>query len=167
MYDISGAIEHSRIFMDNEKVGDDITFSLPELPFMTADYRSGGTINLPLLYRLESMECTISKNGIDPAAAKLMGAGTHHFDFRWAQTVLDDESNLKAIGCKAFIHGVSKKAPSFSVDPGSVSSGEYIYEVLDYQLFIDGKEAIFIDKRNGIIRLGGVDQTKEIRSLLD
>lgn len=167
MYDISGAVEHSRLYVDNEKLGDDITFTLPELSFMTADYRSGGTINLPLLYRLESMEFSISKNGIDPAASKMIGPGTHHFDLRWAQTVLDDESVLKAIGCKAFIHGISKKAPGLSVDPGSASSGEYVYEVLDYQLIIDGKEAIFVDKRNGIIRLDGIDQTKNVRNLLE
>lgn len=52
------------------------------------------------------------------------------------------------------------------MDPGSQSENELGYAVSRYQLFVDGTEYWLIDQLNQILRVGGKDYYKQIRSLL-
>ena len=52
------------------------------------------------------------------------------------------------------------------VDPGNASENEIALAVSRYQLFVAGNEYWLIDQLNTIMRVGGVDYAKDIRSVL-
>ena len=74
--------------------------------------------------------------------------------------------STKTEGCKAFLRCVSKGIPGLSVDPGNTSENEATFAVSRYQLYVGGAEYWLIDQLNTILRVGGVDYAKDIRSLL-
>ena len=82
------------------------------------------------------------------------------------QDVKKADGSTKTVGCKAFLRVVTKTIPGLSVDPGSQSENELGYAVSRYQLFVDGTEYWLIDQLNQILRVGGKDYYKQIRSLL-
>ena len=67
---------------------------------------------------------------------------------------------------QAFLRCVSKGIPGLSVDPGNTSENEATFAVSRYQLYVGGAEYWLIDQLNTILRVGGVDYAKDIRSLL-
>lgn len=86
--------------------------------------------------------------------------GQEAIDNGFADTLLTDE------GCKAFLRCVSKGIPGLNVDPGNASENEIALAVSRYQLFVAGNEYWLIDQLNTIMRVGGVDYAKDIRSVL-
>ena len=52
------------------------------------------------------------------------------------------------------------------MDPGNASENEIALAVSRYQLFVAGNEYWLIDQLNQILRVGGKDYYKQIRSLL-
>jgi len=87
-------------------------------------------------------------------------------EIRWAQDVKQADGSTKTEGCKAFLRCVSKGIPGLSVDPGNTSENEAAFAVSRYQLYVGGAEYWLIDQLNTILRVGGVDYAKDIRSLL-
>ena len=67
---------------------------------------------------------------------------------------------------KAGRYSASKGIPGLSVDPGNASENEIALAVSRYQLFVAGNEYWLIDQLNTIMRVGGVDYAKDIRSVL-
>ena len=59
-----------------------------------------------------------------------------------------------------------KGIPGLNVDPGNASENEIALAVSRYQLFVAGNEYWLIDQLNTIMRVGGVDYAKDIRSVL-
>ena len=59
-----------------------------------------------------------------------------------------------------------KGIPGLNVDPGNASENEIALAVSRYQLFVAGNEYWLIDQLNTILRVGGVDYAKDIRSVL-
>ena len=84
----------------------------------------------------------------------------------WAQDVKLSDGSTKTEGCKAFLRCVSKGIPGLNVDPGNASENEIALAVSRYQLFVAGNEYWLIDQLNTIMRVGGVDYAKDIRSVL-
>ena len=73
----------------------------------------------------------------------------------------------KVVGCKAFLRGVPKVAvPSIEVETGSEIELEIPFSISRYQLFVDGKEIILVDKLAGICRINGTDYAEQVNSLL-
>ena len=91
---------------------------------------------------------------------------TYYDKIRWAQDVKLSDGSTKTEGCKAFLRCVSKGIPGLSVDPGNASENEIALAVSRYQLFVAGNEYWLIDQLNTIMRVGGVDYAKDIRSVL-
>ena len=52
------------------------------------------------------------------------------------------------------------------MDPVNTSENEATFAVSRYQLYVGGAEYWLIDQLNTILRVGGVDYAKDIRSLL-
>ena len=72
----------------------------------------------------------------------------------------------KNIGCKAFIKGIAKGIPGGDLEIGSSFEGAITIAVLRYQLYVDGKEVVLIDKLKGILKINGKDYAKNIKSLI-
>ena len=87
-------------------------------------------------------------------------------EVRWAQDAKYADGSTKTEGCKAFMRCVPKLIPGLSVDPGNPSENEVTLAVSRYQVFVAGEEFCLIDQLNTIMRIGGVDYVKDLRSVL-
>lgn len=115
---------------------------------------------------IEAMEASITKIGIDLGLRSLVKLTSKTIEIRWAQDVKLSDGSTKTEGCKAFLRCVSKGIPGLNVDPGNASENEIALAVSRYQLFVAGNEYWLIDQLNTIMRVGGVDYAKDIRSVL-
>ena len=104
--------------------------------------------------------------GIDLGLRNMMKLESKTIEIRWAQDVKQADGSTKTEGCKAFLRCVSKGIPGLNVDPGNASENEIALAVSRYQLFVAGNEYWLIDQLNTIMRVGGVDYAKDIRSVL-
>ena len=154
------------VYVDGVLAAKDVTIALPPVNLVTADFKAMGTYTAPLPGQIEAMEASITKIGIDLGLRSLVKLTSKTIEIRWAQDVKLSDGSTKTEGCKAFLRCVSKGIPGLSVDPGNASENEIALAVSRYQLFVAGNEYWLIDQLNTIMRVGGVDYAKDIRSVL-
>ena len=106
---------------------------------------------------LAAKDVTIALPPVNLVTADFKAMGTY---------VKLSDGSTKTEGCKAFLRCVSKGIPGLNVDPGNASENEIALAVSRYQLFVAGNEYWLIDQLNTIMRVGGVDYAKDIRSVL-
>ena len=164
--DLNGPVLADTVYDAGKLVAKDVTITLPAINLLTADFKAMGTLTLPIIGQIEAMEASITKIGIDLGLRNMMKLESKTIEIRWAQDVKQADGSTKTEGCKAFLRVVTKTIPGLSVDPGSQSENELGYAVSRYQLFVDGTEYWLIDQLNQILRVGGKDYYKQIRSLL-
>ena len=150
--DLKGPILADTVYVDGVLAAKDVTIALPPVNLVTADFKA--------------MEASITKIGIDLGLRSLVKLTSKTIEIRWAQDVKLSDGSTKTEGCKAFLRCVSKGIPGLNVDPGNASENEIALAVSRYQLFVAGNEYWLIDQLNTIMRVGGVDYAKDIRSVL-
>lgn len=125
-----------------------------------------GTYTAPILGQIEAMEASITKIGIDLGLRNMMKLESKTIEIRWAQ----DVKQARRLHQDRRLQGVPplrlQGHPGLSVDPGNTSENEATFAVSRYQLYVGGAEYWLIDQLNTILRVGGVDYAKDIRSLL-
>ena len=164
--DLKGPILADTVYVNGTLVAKDVTITLPAVTHVTADYRAMGTYTAPMTGQIEAMEAAITKIGIDKGLRSMVQLESKTLEVRWAQDVKYADGSTKTEGCKAFLRCVSKGIPGLNVDPGNASENEIALAVSRYQLFVAGNEYWLIDQLNTIMRVGGVDYAKDIRSVL-
>ena len=164
--DLKGPILADTVYINGVLVAKDVTITLPAVTHVTADYKAMGTYTAPMTGQIEGMEATITKIGIDKGLRSMVQLESKTLEVRWAQDVKYADGSTKTEGCKAFLRCVSKGIPGLNVDPGNASENEIALAVSRYQLFVAGNEYWLIDQLNTIMRVGGVDYAKDIRSVL-
>lgn len=164
--DLKGPILANTVYDDGKLVAKDVTVTFPSVTHVTADFKAMGTLTLPMLGQIEAMEAAITKIGIDLGLRSLVKLEAKTLEFRWAQDVKKSDGSTATEGCKAFLRATSKGIPGLSVDPGNPSENELTYAVSRYQVIVAGTEYWLVDQLNQILRIGGVDYCKDIRSLL-
>lgn len=82
--DLSGPIQGITAYADDGKdpCARDCTVTLPEVSPLTNDLKAGGTLSVPDMSQIDSMETTVSKMGVDAnfgalAAAKSLKSALH------------------------------------------------------------------------------------------
>lgn len=163
---INGPIVADTVYCENQLVAKDVEFTLPEVAPVMADVEAMGTMSVPLWSRLDNMEYSITKIGLDNGLSKLIKPGMKPLEFRFPQEIIDANGNTKVVSCKAFIKGMNTTIPGIGVVPGEASSNELTHMATRYQLFVDGKELLLIDRLATIVRIDGVDYTSGIQSML-
>ena len=161
--DLKGPILADTVYIGGTLVAKDVTIALPAVTPVTADFKAMGTYTAPILGQIEAMEASITKIGIDLGLRNMMKLESKTIEIRWAQDVKQADGSTKTEGCKAFLRCVSKGIPGLSVDPGNTSENE---AKVFSSFFVAGAEYWLIDQLNTILRVGGVDYAKDIRSLL-
>lgn len=162
----SGAVLASTAYVDNELVARNVAATLPEVTAITTDIEAMGTMSLPIWTRLEDMELTITKIGVDLGLAEMLSGSSLSVELRWAQQNVDEFGNAYESGCKAFVTGILKVVPGSEITPGEPTENEVVYGAHRYQLFIDGEEALCIDRFANICRINGVDYAGNIEQYL-
>ena len=164
--DLNGPVLADTVYDAGKLVAKDVTITLPAINLLTADFKAIGTLTLPLIGQIEAMEATVNKVGTDMGLRSMASLDSRTLEFRWVQDVKKADGSTKTVGCKAFLRCVSKGIPGLNVDPGNASENEIALAVSRYQLFVAGNEYWLIDQLNQILRVGGKDYYKQIRSLL-
>ena len=160
-----GPILASKVLCDKEVVAEDVKFTLPEVTFLTTEFAAMGTMELPIALT-EALEAGITYIGTDKGLYKMLGLESKTFEFRYVQNEVKKSGEQVNKGCKAFIKGIAKSIPGGDLEIGSTFEGAIPIAVTRYQLYIDGKETVLVDKLKGILRINGKDYAKEISSLI-
>lgn len=163
---INGPIAADTVYSNNVLVAKDVEFTLPEVSPTMADVEAMGTMSIPLWSRLDNMEMSITKIGLDKGLSNLLQPELKPLEFRFPQEVMDANGETKVVSCKAFIKGMNTTVPGIGITPGEASSNELTYAVTRYQLFVDGEEILLIDRLAGIVRIAGKDYTSGLQSML-
>ena len=79
---IVGAVLANTVYKDGELVGREVTVTLPNVNFVTAEHKAMGTVELPMLGQLEAMEAAVTKKGYDKGLAKLAQPAAQNLEFR-------------------------------------------------------------------------------------
>ena len=163
---IKGAILGSTVYKDGDLVARDVTVTLPDVSFATAEHKAMGTLELPMLGQLEAMEASVTKTGYDKGVAQLAEPEAKNLEFRFVQDVIGSDNVSKPEGCKAFMRCVPKILPGGDLEPGSKTEQQITLAVSRYQLIVGGVEICLIDQLKGILRINGKDYATYINSLL-
>lgn len=164
--DIKGAVLADTVYKDGELVGREITVTLPDVSFATAEHKAMGTLELPMLGQLEAMEASVTKTGYDKGVAQLAQPEAANLEFRFVHDVINSDNVSTPEGCKAFMRAVPKILPGGDLEPGSKTEQQITFAVSRYQLIVGGVEICLIDQLKGILRINGKDYAKSINSLL-
>lgn len=162
---ITGAVTGTSLYVKNKMVARDSTITLPEVTPLTAEVQAMGTMTMPLWELLENLEMTVNKVGVDMGYRESIVPGVSNIEARFTQTQLDASGNARTVLCKAFCKGQTLSIPGIAGEVGSVSENEIPYSLTRYQLFIDGAEAILIDRLAGIVRINGKNYTDGLAGL--
>lgn len=163
---INGPIAADTVYSENVLVAKDVEFTLPEVAPVVVDVEAMGTMSVPLWARLDDMEMTVTKIGLDMGLGNMLTPTLKPLEFRFPQEAIDANGDTKIVPCKAFIKGMNKTVPGIGITPGETSSNDLTYMVTRYQLFVDGKEMILVDRLASIVRINGKDYTSGIQSML-
>lgn len=163
---INGPIEANTTYVNNKLVAKDVEFTLPEVAAIIADIEAMGTMSFPLWSRLDNMESTITKVGQDIHFSALVEPKMKNIEHRWAQSQIDANGNVKTIGCKAFLKGIPTTIPGIGITTGEPSENEITHTITRYQLLVDGKEVLLVDRLTGILRVNGKDYSSGVNNLL-
>lgn len=162
---LKGPFLATKVLCDKEVVAEDVKFTLPEVTFQTVEHQALGKIDLPLPLT-DAMEAGITYIGFDKGLYKMLGLESKTFEFRFVQNETKKSGEQIVKGCKAFIKGVAKGIPGGDLEIGSSFEGAVTIAVMRYQLYVDGKETVLIDKLKGKLRINGKDYAEKINSLI-
>lgn len=162
---ITGAVTGATLYVENQLKARDCTINLPDINPMTVDVQATGTLTMPIWELLENLEMSFVKIGVDLGFKDSLRPGVSSVEARFTQTQTDANGKNKTIMCKAFCTGMTSSIPGISVEVGSASENEIPFYLTRYLLFIDGKEAILVDKLAGIVRINGVNYTDGLAGL--
>lgn len=150
----TSVVEAATIYQSDKLVGRDYTVGLPDVVPVTADVGGlMGTMNIPLLNTIESMELTINKVGVDKYTAEMCTPGKKDFLIKWVQDQVDSAGDVKPVGCKASISCLPKSyMPAADIEVGSASEFEQTYEVFIYSLYVDGTQVFYVNRMTGVLK---------------
>lgn len=160
-----GPTVKTKVYVEGSLLAEDVTISLPEVTFKTVTINAMGELELPIALT-DAIEATIHQIGCDKGLYKALGLKKTKFELRWVENKLKTSGDQKKFACKVFISGTAKNIPGGDLTPGEALDNAVNISVMRYQVYIDGKETVLIDKLNSILRLNGKDYAKEINSLI-
>lgn len=163
--DKTGPIVKTKAFIGGVCVAEDTTVKLPDIPFLTAEYRALGTLTLPMPLT-DNLEAAITQIGFDRGLYKKLALEPMKFEFRFGEYDITGDGQMKGKSQKAFITGTPTTIPGGELNPGETYEGEIPISVTRYQLYVDGVETILIDKLNNILKINGKDYGKIINNLV-
>ena len=164
--DQKNAVVADTVYCDNVLAAKNVSISLPEVAFSTAEISAMGTVELPLVGLIEAMEASVTKIGTDLGLVRMLTPEKHSIEVRFVQNNIGANGASTPEGCKAFLTAVPKSIPGISIEVGSASESEVSLAVTRYQLYVRGEELLCIDKLNSICRINGKDYFAEIAQYL-
>ena len=147
-------VEAGTVYLDSDLMGNDYTVTLPDVVPVTAEVGGlMGTMDIPLLNTLDSIEATITKVGVDQYAARMCTPGKKNLMVKWVQDMVTSSGDVSPVGCKAEFTGFPKSyMPGADIEVGSASEFDCTYEVFIYKLTVDGTVIFEINRMTGVLK---------------
>lgn len=154
-------------YVDGDLIGINIPLTMPEITPATIEVRAaGGMITLPIVQQLQSMETTLTKNGLDEKFLSMLKPEPFDLMFNIVQQSVDSDGISKMEHIKVFERVIPKSIASFGVTPGEQGDKQVTFTVLTHKIIVDGREYLNIDPLKGIYKVNGVDYNDKVRSML-
>ena len=163
---LKGPVVGATVYNNGDLVAKDVAITLPAVTSLTYDFTAGGTTTLPVTGLTEAMEASITKIGEDLGLLSLIQPGSLDLEVRWAQESVDNDGNKTVEGCRAYLKSHCKELPGISLAVGEGSENALTFAVTRYELIVNGKQFLLVDKLKGIHKINGKDYMKSISSLL-
>ncbi|MHB0998213.1 MAG: phage major tail tube protein [Armatimonadota bacterium] len=156
------------IYLGNSRLIGTGEVTLPALSAITSEVSGagiGGTVEMPVLGKFESMTVGINFRTVETAAADLMKPIAQDLVIRASQQVYDGVGgSISTEGLVVYCKCINKNHELGSFNPGNPVDGSIEMEVLRIRIVKAGEELVEIDKLNGIYKVRGVDYSAGIRA---
>lgn len=153
---IPGIIEGATVYGDKVLLARDEAYTLPEVNRVTYTQKLPGGEQDMASTKLEDMETSMTKNGLNENAFKFVNA--KNIEVRWIQTETASDGTISKVGYKAFmLTQAITLAPGASIEAGSGTENDIKKKVLSYQLYRNGEELVNVNKITGKVKINGVD----------
>lgn len=162
-----GAVLAESVYAGDKLIAHNTSITLPDITPTTADLTTpGGIIAMTNFHKLESMECTVSKHGID--AEWLASIKPEAFDLIanivQQKTVHDGSYTPEHI--KVYLRVIPKSIAGGDFAWGDNIERDLSFEVISYKVTVNGETYLNVDKPNGIFEVNGKDYNADIRAML-
>ena len=164
-------INDANIYIDGVKaIGAAASVDLPELNMRTSTTSGmgiGGEIDSPTIGQWESMEQVIQFNTLYSSAVDILSPlSVVNITIRGAQQVYDKTGGYNFKGVKVVEVGRVKKFKPGKIEKGESMEAEVTLELTYIEVEVDGKQAVEIDKLNGVYNVNEQDMLAEVRPLI-
>lgn len=162
-----GAVLAESVYAGDTLIALNTTITLPDITPTTADLTTrGGIISMPNYHKLESMECTVSKHGVD--TAWLAASKPEAFDLiaNIVQQKTSPDGTYVPEHIKVYLRVIPKNIVGGDFAWGDNIEHDLTFEVISYKLTLNGETVLNIDKPNGIFEYQGKDYNKEVQAML-
>lgn len=157
----------SSIYAAGQQRGRNIPCTLPEVTFGTIETpAAGGSVEIPIPQLIQSMEASVTKNGMDESFLALIKPEPFDLIINVAQKVTKEDGSSRHVHIKSFLRVVPKGIPGHDLTPGENSDRQITFSVYSFRQLVDGEEVLNIDKLKGICSIGGTDYMQDINSML-
>lgn len=163
------AIIAKSVKIDGVKVPSVTSIDMPGFEFETIDVNGTGimgTLNIPIMGQLASMETTLHTQGRGAENAILRVPGKRRIEILTAEQTYAPGKDDKAVPGKIFMDARLKGSEGGSIEHATAVEGGATYEVTRLQEFAEGKEIFLADKETNQFVVNGIDYMKPIRAAI-
>lgn len=158
-------------YLDGKKmIGTVASVTLPEVNMESSTVSGagiGGEIDSPTIGQFESMEQELQFNMLYSSAVDMLSPLSEvNITIRGAQQVYDKTGGYAFKGMRIVEKGRVKKFKPGKVEKGEGMEAAVTLELSYIMIENDGKQAIEIDKLNGIYKVNGKDMLAEVKKLI-
>lgn len=162
-----GAVLAESVYAGDQLIALNTSITLPDVSATTADLTTvGGIISMPNFHRIESMECSISKHGLDKSWVATIKPEAFDLIANIVQQKTANDGAYEPEHLKAYLRVIPKTIAGGDFGYGDNIERDLTFEVISYKLTINGELALHVDKPNGIFNVGGKDYNEKVRSML-
>lgn len=143
----------------------DAEVTLPQITHPSSTIQAMGDTDIPDQTRVNAMVTQIS---CEPSViqSELNGYGVQDYVLRWAQQVKRANGNFELVPFTAYISGIPAEDVGATVRVGESTTGTLTVNTLSYKLLCGDKVIREVDKRNGVLKINGIDYRAEINKML-
>lgn len=164
---LKGAILATSVYSGGTQIGVNVSVTLPEVaPETTEVTAAGGSIELPVLTKLQAMEASVTKQGIDREWLQALTPEPQDLIANFVQQSVSPDGTSKPEHIKAFMRVVPKVIPGIEASYGEASENEITFSVFSYRLTVNGSTYLHADPVKGIYKVNGKDYMGGITSML-
>lgn len=148
-----------------EPVTIDAEISLPQITHPTATIQSMGDMDVPDQTRVNPMTLGIGCE-LSVIQTKIVGYGVKSYIIRWGQEVKKANGSFDLVPFIVYASGIPSEDVSVTVRPGENTTGTVNIACLKYRVVVDGEEIRYIDKTQGVLKIGKEDFRAKLNAML-